>query len=412
MHDGSMLTAYDVAYSINQARMSDRYMSRLINVAYCTADGASSVIVNLWEPDYSLPSLLDIPIFKEGSADLDNPAGTGPYYFKKIGGHPGLSPFKNYRDPEAQLIDRIYLVEVADGAAEESFANYTLDCIWEDTAGESPANLYSDHEARYYDTTILQYIGFNSETPVFNDPNMRRAVHYAVNRERIVSDIYDGNGRAANLILNPAYYLYSDAWEEGFEYSAAKISSSLAASGLDDRNSDGYLEYPVNGDYQFFELRFLVCSDNDKKVEAAETITANLKSVGLRVVLITLPWKDYKEALDEGEFDFYYAEMALTRNFDFTRILGEEGRHDYGEMGSEGCLELCNGYLNAVTDVEKAAAAQSLCTYVASDAIIVPVMYRQYVVYTHRGVISNFSPTVSGVFGDAAGWTVRIKDDE
>lgn len=412
MHDGSMLTASDVIYSINQARISSRYMMRLINIAYCVTDGADGIYIELWEPDRALPALLDIPIIKEGSVESAAPAGTGPYYFNSVGGNPGLSPFSGYRDPEAKLMDRIYLDNLDDGLLEERFANYTIDCIWEDTAGERPINLYSDHEARYYDTSILQYIGFNSSTPVFNDPNMRLAIYYAVNREQIVNDIYKGNGRAANLVLNPAYYLYSDTWEEGYGYSVAKISSYLASSGLDDRNSDGYLEYPVNGEYQYFELKFIVCDSNQKKVEVAESIAANLRSVGLKIILVKLPWAEYKDALLEGEFDFYYAEVALNRDFDFRRILGEEGGLDYGEMGSETGGEKCGAFLNATTDVEKAAAAQGLCDYVAETAYIVPVMYRQYVVYTHRGVIANFTPSLSGVFSDAAGWTVDLKDEE
>ncbi|MBQ9857915.1 MAG: hypothetical protein IJO77_02830, partial [Oscillospiraceae bacterium] len=221
MHDGSMLTAADVIYSINQARMSSRYMMRLSNIAYCVTDGADGIYIELWEADRSLPALLDIPVIKEGSVDSDTPAGTGPYYYNSVGGNPGLSPFKGYRDPEAKLMDRIYLDNLDDGLLEERFANYTIDCIWEDTAGERPANLYSDHEARYYDSTILQYIGFNSSTPVFNDPNMRRAVYYAVNREQILNDVYDGYGQVANLALNPSYYLYSEEWEEGYGYSVA-----------------------------------------------------------------------------------------------------------------------------------------------------------------------------------------------
>ncbi|MBQ9858755.1 MAG: hypothetical protein IJO77_07130, partial [Oscillospiraceae bacterium] len=238
------------------------------------------------------------------------------------------------------------------------------------------------------------------------------AVYYAVNREQILNDVYDGYGQVANLALNPSYYLYSEEWEEGYGYSVANISASLAASGLDDRNSDGYLEYPVSGEYQYFELKFLVCDSNQKKVEAAESIATNLRSVGLKIILVKLPWAEYKEALSEGEFDFYYAEVALNRDFDFRRILGDEGGLDYGEMGSEMGGEKCGAFLNAVTDVEKTAAAKELCDYVAENAFIVPIMYRQYVVYTHRGVISNFTPSVSGVFSDAAGWTVDLKYEE
>lgn len=412
MHDGSKLTSEDVVYSINQARIGNKFARRLGNIAFCGTDGENSVYILLYNADYSLPALLDIPVIKSGSIDVHAPAGTGAYRYKNIGGRPCLTPFENYRTEGSAAVERIYLQQFTDASVEESFANYTLDCIWEDTAGETPVNLYSDHEARYYDTAILQYIGFNSSTPVLKDPNIRLAIQYAVNREQIVDEIYEGDGREAPLIFNSAHYIYSEEWEEGFEYSTAKISSYLASSGLDDKNSDGYLEYPVNGDYQYFDLRLLVCSDNGKKVDVAENIAASLKSVGVKIIVKALPWNKYREALDNGEFDLYYAEVSLRRNFDFGSILGADGYLDYGEMGSEEAGLLCSGFLTATTEDEKRNAAIALCTYVAENAIIVPVMYRQYVVYTHRGVISNFTPSVSGVFGDATGWTVRINDED
>lgn len=408
LHDGSVLTADDVAYSITQARFSSKYAARLANVSYCAATEDNSVYMELYEADYSIPAVLDVPIVKYGTAGNDNPVGTGPYYFNRIGGRAGLSAFKEYRNRENITLDRIHLTEFSDVAVEESFANYTLDCIWQDTAGEKPVNLYSDHEARYYDTSILQYIGFNSETPVLNDPNMRLAVSYATNRSAIVEEIYNGYGVAANMVLHPEHYLYSDKWEEGFGYSSAKVSACLAASGLDDKNSDGFLEYPVNGEHQYFELKFVVYNGNDKKLKVAESIVENLQRVGLKVILTALPWDEYRAALNNGEFDLYYAEVAITRDFDFGIMLKPEGALDFGKMGDEAYKVLCEAFLKAVTIEDKKVAAENLCKGIAATAPIVPVMYRQYVVYTHRGVISNFSPTVSGVFSDVADWTVRI----
>lgn len=408
LHDGSMLTAEDVAYSITQARFSSKFEARLANISYCVAMEDNSVYMELYEPDYSLPAVLDVPIVKSGTAGNDNPVGTGPYYFHRISGRAGLSVFKEYRNMENIVMDRIYLSEFKDVTVEESFANYTLDCIWQDTAGENPVNLYSDHEARYYDTSILQYIGFNSETPVLKDPNMRLAVSYAADRNSIVEEIYNGHGVAANMVLHPEHYLYSDKWEEGYGYSFAKVSACLAASGLDDKNSDGFLEYPVNGEHQYFELKFVVYDGNDKKLKAAEGIVENLQRVGLKVTLTALPWEEYRAALINGEFDLYYAEVAITRDFDFGSMLKPEGALDFGKMGDEAYKVLCEAFLNAATPEDKAVAAENLCKGIAQTAPIVPVMYRQYVVYTHRGVISNFSPTVSGVFADVAEWNVKI----
>lgn len=411
MHDGGALTASDVTYSINEARLSSKYSARLSNIIYCGYDDDETLYIDLAVADYSLPALLDVPIIRYGSMGSAHPAGTGPYCYRRTAGADGLVAFKDYRTAENITLDRIYLKEFTDASVEESFANYTLDCIWEDTAGDKPVNLYSDHEARYYDTSILQYVGFNSETPVLNDPNMRLAIGCAVDRSFVVDDIYEGDGIAADLILHPNFYAYSDSWESGYGYSPAKISQYLAASGLDDKNGDGYLEYPVNGEHQYFELKFVVYEGNDKKLEAAKKIVENLQHVGLKVTIVPLTWEEYKAALYDGDFDLYYAEVAFTRNFDFSNLLGKDGFLDFGKMGSEELGALCRSFLNAVTDEEKAAVAQLLCKTVAETAPVIPVMYRQYVVYTHRGVISNFSPTVSGVFCDAAEWKVKLNKE-
>lgn len=407
LHDGVKLTVEDVVYSINQARIHAKFSTRLSNISYCGEDENGSLRIELTNSDYNLPSLLDIPIIKYGSVDNEHPVGTGPYCYKRSNGTDTLILFEQYRTADSITLDRIYLAEFTDAAIEESFANAALDCIWEDTAGESPVNLYSSHEARYYNTSILQYIGFNSSS-VFKDANLRLAVSYAVDRQYVINDIYDGNATSASLILHPEHYLYSDTWEQGFEHSSSKLSSCLAASGLDDKNGDGYLEYPVDGNYQPFEINFVVYEGNDKKLSAAEDIADNLRNVGLNVKLTALSWSEYTSALLNGNFDMYYAEVAITRNFDFSSILSPGGSLDYGNIGSSEYYTLCRNFLSAATEEEKLSAAQALCIGVAQSAPIIPIMYRQYVTYTHRGVLSNFSPSVSGVFSDAAGWTVKL----
>lgn len=79
-------------------------------------------------------------------------------------------------------------------------------------------------------------------------------------------------------------------------------------------------------------------------------------------------------------------------------------------MGANTYDILLGAFLNASSQIDKTASARNLCLISADNAVIVPVMYRQYAIYTHRGVIENFKPTVSGAFSDITGWTMNMPD--
>ena len=74
--DGSALTAEEVAASLNLARQSGRYATRLAAVTRATAE-EGEVTVTLSQPNGALPALLDVPIVKETEDPL-RPLGTGP----------------------------------------------------------------------------------------------------------------------------------------------------------------------------------------------------------------------------------------------------------------------------------------------------------------------------------------------
>lgn len=92
-HDGSALTAADAAYSIESAKGSDYYGSRLRFIVSAEAQDDLTLVLSTSEAYECLPLLLDIPIIKSGTKDEVSPPGTGPYEFAetkltrcKIGG--------------------------------------------------------------------------------------------------------------------------------------------------------------------------------------------------------------------------------------------------------------------------------------------------------------------------------------
>ena len=187
------------------------------------------------------------------------------------------------------------------------------------------------------------------------------------------------------------------------------MSANLAAAGLQDHDNDGLLEYDYGGGYwETLTFRFVVNEGSPKKVAAAQAIAANLNRVGLNVKVTPLPWEEYVQALEAGRFELYYGEAALPHDFDFSALLTADGALRYGRTGGSAYGELIGAVKRADGDEALAEAAAALCSYAAENVPIVPVQYRQNVVYTHRGEITGLAPSVSGIFQSVREWSINL----
>jgi peptide/nickel transport system substrate-binding protein len=407
MSDGSTLDSADVKYSLNWAKESEKYSGRLNIIDSISTPDSNTVVIKLKAKNFMLTKLLDIPIIKYGSIDYNVPAGSGPYVFSDSGS-PHLSAFTQYRDAAKIPISVIYLEDCSEILLSEIFADGSLDFIWDDPSDASELNIISDHEVRYYNTSILQYVGFNANSTALDDARVRRAISLAVDRNYIVNNIFSRHAVAAPLILSPEYSLYDKKWEPEIKDPMLEISSILALVGMEDNDSNGYLEYPGSNDATIpFTLDFIVNSDNPYKVSAAQSITDTLKTVGFDVNLKALPWEEYTEALDEGSFDMYYADVLLPADFDLTALLTPGGSLDFGNMGSDEYALRIAEFLASVGEQEITTASQ-LCSYIAQNAPIIPVLYKQHAVHSNRNVITGMKPTQADIFYGLTGWKIDL----
>ena len=88
--NGRVLTAQDVAESLNAAKESPVYGGRFIHVEAITLSEDGGVVVQLTTPMEELPLLLDVPIVPASQLTVDRPSGTGPYLLDETGTSPVL----------------------------------------------------------------------------------------------------------------------------------------------------------------------------------------------------------------------------------------------------------------------------------------------------------------------------------
>lgn len=407
MSDGSNLYANDVKYTLTSAMQYGRFMGRLKIIDSISAPDGETLIIMLKSVNYKLPELLDIPIIKSGTIDQNSPPGSGPYYYTQTG-TPRLVQFQNYRDADKTPLSTIYLRDCSDADLSVAFSAQEIDFFRDDPADASEINIRSDHEIRYYPTTILQYVGFNTKNALLANAQLRRAFGLVIDRKEIISSVYTSHATAAPLILSPNYSLYDANWENSAADPLSKVSEIFKSLEMSDEDSDGFLEIPSGGGYTPIMLTFIVNSDNDYKVRAAQMIADSLKTVGINVNLVKYDWEDYQSALETGSFDMYYADVSLPANYDLSELLAPGGSLDYGHVANSEYETRISSFLAAVGDEAERDAAMRLCAYVGAYAPVIPVLYRQLNVHTNKNVVSNMMPTQSNIFYGLSGWKVTL----
>lgn len=396
-HDGTVMTAEDVVYSLETARSSSKFAQRLSDITAVSGQG-DTVTVRLRRANYMLPKLLDVPIVKNGTAQEDRPVGTGPY----VMGSGRLEAFTGHRDYTESSLQAVYLHQTADEDLAEVFSERDVDILDYDPTGLSGLNIHAIHETRFYDTSSLIYLGLNCAGTVLRDAYVRRALMRLVNSDVICQDIYGNNVRRSTFILDPVLGDYEEFTSTGYGYSRQDFMRLSTIAGLEDIDGDGNLDYYDEP----FALRFIVNTESSYKLSAARRITTDLQNVGINVTLDILSFSDYETALRNRNFDLYLGEAHLRADLDPTELL--LGKLNYGRIPAGEYRALINAYLASPEGEDRVAAGTALCTYVAEDAAIVPICYKQRTVLTHVGVVSGLEPSQSGLFRGILGLEVDL----
>lgn len=406
-HDGTPVTASDVAYSIDRARYSDIYSARLNKIWGITAfDSSDQVMITLSTANYLFPRLLNIPVVKKDSAG-ELPEGTGPYSFDID--KTKLVKYEGYRNADRIPIDVIYLYD--NGTPDEKIEAYSTSVI--DLAINDPTSLSrlgygSNNEVRHFATTNMQFIGFNMKQEFTCYEYVRYAMNYAVDREYIVESIFNGSAVAATVPINPKNSLYPNNIASQYKFNLDTALRLFNSSGVQDYDNDGMLEYQLPGGIAEIELDFVVCSDSTDKVKAAKRIAEDLASIGITAKIRQLSYTDYTTAIITGDYDMFYGEVKMTADFSLNDMLTTNGIKNFYNIKDANYYELIAAYLGSATATERQNNCDTMCDYIARTAPIVPICFEEQQVLTHRDVVSGMEPTQYNVFYNFQNWKINL----
>lgn len=423
MHDGSTLTAQDVAYSVSCIFTSERHkhLQQQVGRVYSSAYNGEVYLAVEGADNAQLPQRMSIPVIKSGSVGDEIPVGSGPYMYNED--RTALVKFDGYENSESLPLDEVQL-RAYRGMEEliTEFESGLVDLVVNDPTGIYNMGYGGKNEKRTITTTNLHFIGFNSQSRFFQYDAYRYAMNWIVNRNKIVSDTLDGNAVATVLPVHPNSALYDTSIASQFSYDPSRCLTELERGGCRDLDADGMLEFALSGMKVDIELNFAVCADNAAKVQEARRIAEDLEAIGIGVNLRELTWKDYLAALRSGYIDFdqeepeivmdmYLAEVALTGDWNILTLFSGDWEDDntlnYGGWDNSELEELTEAYLGAKDD-DRAQAVNDWLQLLTTTTVILPVCFETHEVISHLGVISGMSPNQYDVFNNITAWTVNI----
>ncbi|MEW6045347.1 MAG: glutathione ABC transporter substrate-binding protein [Bacillota bacterium] len=208
-----------------------------------------------------------------------HPVGTGPYRFVEWipGDHITLEANPEYwrGRPKADRI--VFRVVPEDATRVFQLQTGEADVITFVPPSEVP-RLQAGAETNVLvrDSLRVIYVGFNTQRKPFDDPRVRQAINYAINKELIVSQVLGGFAQVSDSPMAPLVNGYCSTG--GYPYDPQKARELLRAAG-----------YPGGLDVTLWapQGRYL------KDYETAVAIQAMLQQVGVRAQLRTFEWATY-----------------------------------------------------------------------------------------------------------------------
>ncbi|MCZ8514262.1 ABC transporter substrate-binding protein [Paenibacillus filicis] len=224
------------------------------------------------------------------------PVGTGPFVFKEWKRNDSITLEKNpnYWKQGLPKLNKVIVRAIPDNSARfTALQNGELDLI----EGINADDLKTLEGNKNLQKVIrpsfnVGYFGFVTTKKPFDDPKVRVALSYAVNKKAIISAFFGGLAEPATNPMPPSLWGYNKDVQD-YPYDLEKAKSLLKEAG-----------YPngLPGEYVFYAMPVSRPYMQDAK-KVAEAIQADFAKIGVKTKISSPEWATYLDDVKKGEKD-------------------------------------------------------------------------------------------------------------
>jgi peptide/nickel transport system substrate-binding protein len=301
-HDGKPLTAEDVAWSLNYDRTesdTNQWASFFERITKVEATDDKTVTITLSEPWSALPDYLALfatAIYPKdfGGASAEkmrtSPDGTGPFKLTKWSKGQQLVLGRNdaYWSKKQPYLDSVTFTVVPDDNTRALQLKGRQIQINENPSPASIAGLSKSPGVKVdkFASTQIVYVNVNTKKPGLDDPLVRRALSYAIDREGIAKTVLSGLAEPAASFLSSGLF-GSDDSGDGATYDLDLAKKTLAKS-----SRPGGLDISIG-----------VVSGAEQNAQIAQVLKESWAKIGVKLTIKQVDATALRADRDGGRFD-------------------------------------------------------------------------------------------------------------
>lgn len=273
-HDGSLVTVEDIKYSIERyagiVQSVEGAVSAFSILEKVNVVDENTVEISLTEGNSEFLAELTCAIMPE-SNDANqgtNPIGTGP--FKYVSYTPGegleVEKYDGYWKEGFPKVDSVEFKIVSDpDTAMAQLQAGTLD-IYQYLTSDQADTLSENFNILEGGVNYVQGLFLNNEFEPFSDVRVRQAIYYAIDRDYINDQVFDGKAHVLGThMINTYTRYYNEETETVYDQSIEMANELMEAAGYEDG----------------FEFTITVPNNFEPHRQAAEVIVEQLKEIGI-----------------------------------------------------------------------------------------------------------------------------------
>lgn len=246
--------------------------------------------------------------------------------------------------------------------------------------------LSKDKDNHYWFPPVLNVAIFiNQANPLLKDIAVRKAMVYALDKERISKIGEYGYEPAANQagIVTPTFESWLDKDQlaaANYSYDPQKAIAILEAAGYK-RGSDGYFVSPDGKELAFTIINQSAYTD---WVASLQVISQLYKAVGIKLTVSNLAGTDYSAKLYNGDYDLAYASEAggPSPYYEFRQWLfspgsapiGQAATTDWERYSNPSTDALINAYAASTDEATQHEIMNKLQKIMLDDVPLIPVV--------------------------------------
>lgn len=396
-HDGSILTAEDVKFSIERTIEKGWAADMTAFIDSVSLVDENTVKITLIKPFGGMIGSLASPFFaimsknyvetKGDDAIKREPMGTGAYILKEwiIGDHITLEANEEYFQgaPSMKTINIRPITDKNTGLI--ALENKEIDAYL--NVNTSDISIVEENEdLAFYSTdqASVLTLNMNIEAKPLDDVRLRKAISYAINREDIIAGALEGFGKSANSPIPTVCDGYS-ADVKGYEHNVEKAKELLNEAGLND------------------VTLVLKLKEDAKNQKVAQIIQSNLKEAGINLDIEVMEAGAYStDIYSNGNYELTLGSWSAMFLDAYSVVYSQFHKDCYGPTGNITHVvaeDLSNLLDEAaqVSETEKVSAYEAVVENIFENAYNIPLIFEQTTITTNAN-LKGVAPSPLGIY--------------